>query len=175
MDVLAPSSGPITSASRSTEMAELICGRFIVLNNLEAGRYRVRLSGTGRFCTEVTGETEVFLHSVRFVEPGGPPAHDGLFPISGQPLMGSQRRWKRTSASRKVRPAKRAWCCAEGCGRILRQDVCRYDRCEGQRKNENDELRYGETYCTLGQHRPRLRTLREHGYLHAAERNHSSN
>jgi hypothetical protein len=31
-----------------------------------------------------------------------------------------------------------------------------------------------EAYRTLGQHRARLRALREHGYLHAAERNRAS-
>jgi hypothetical protein len=88
MDVVRPSGALITSTDTSTEVTELNCGRFIVLKNPPPGLYRVRMNGSGTFWTEATGKSGVFLHSVRFVEARGRPGHEGLFPISGEPLLG---------------------------------------------------------------------------------------
>lgn len=88
MDVFRPLGVPITSADTRTDTTELNCGRFIVLKNPLPGLYRLRVNGSGTFWIEATGKSGVFLHSVRFVEPGGRPGHEGLFPISGQPVLG---------------------------------------------------------------------------------------
>jgi hypothetical protein len=87
MEVLDPSGKPV-AAGAYTEVAELNCGRFVTLNSPAAGEYRVRVTGWGRFWTLAQGESEIFLTSVRFVEQGGRPGHEGLFPIAGQPLAG---------------------------------------------------------------------------------------
>jgi hypothetical protein len=36
----------------------------------------------------VTGKSDISLHAVEFVELGGRPGHEGMFPIHGQPIVG---------------------------------------------------------------------------------------
>jgi hypothetical protein len=87
MEVLGPDNMPITSESQ-TEATDFTCGRFIVMRKPLAGNYRVRVQGAGRFWVSIGGKSEIFLHGVQFVELGGRPGHEGMFPIHGQPLAG---------------------------------------------------------------------------------------
>lgn len=88
MDVLAPSGTPIGPVDAGAEVSDLNCGRLVILKNPSPGAYRIRVKGSGRFWIAVEGQSDIFLHGLRFVERGGRPGHEGLFPIAGQPLIG---------------------------------------------------------------------------------------
>ena len=45
------------------------------------GNWQVRIAGQGLFIFSVRAKTAIQLTSVRFVEPGGRPGHEGMFPI----------------------------------------------------------------------------------------------
>lgn len=87
MEVVNPSGVPINSGG-GADVEELNCGRLVILTKPFPGPYRVRVTGTGRFWLAVEGRSDIFLHGLRFVEPGGRPGHEGYFPIAGQPLAG---------------------------------------------------------------------------------------
>ena len=52
------------------------------------GAWTVRVAGKGMFFLVLLAKTDLSLDSVRFVEPGGRPGHEGLFPIKGSPKRG---------------------------------------------------------------------------------------
>ncbi len=82
------SGGTPLSTSRQSDTTDFTCGRYIATTDLPPANYRVHVTGTGRFWVSVQGKSEIFLHRVEFVEPGGRPGHEGLFPIHGQPIVG---------------------------------------------------------------------------------------
>jgi hypothetical protein len=90
MDVLAPSGAPASASGAGTEVTDLNCGRLVILKNPAPGAYRIRIRGSGRFWLAVEGQSDIFLHAVRFVEPGGRPGHEGMFAIQGFPLAGRE-------------------------------------------------------------------------------------
>lgn len=84
------SGGTPISTSRQSDTTDFTCGRYLVTKELAAGDYRVHLTGTGRFWLSVQGKSDIYLFGVNFVEPGGRPGHEGMFPIHGQPLIGRE-------------------------------------------------------------------------------------
>jgi len=83
--------GPDGAAvDRNAEVTDFTCGRYIVLKKPAPGAYRVHVSGSGHFWLTVGGKSGIFLSGVEFVELGGRPGHEGMFPIHGEPLFGKQ-------------------------------------------------------------------------------------
>ncbi len=88
MAVVRPSGAEVAPGDAGAAITELNCGRFVTISSPQAGNWRVRITGSGRFWIEALARTEIFLVSVKFVKPGGRPGHEGLFKISGQPVAG---------------------------------------------------------------------------------------
>lgn len=89
MEVIGPSGMPLGSDMQS-EATEFTCGRYIIVKNPATGDYRVRVNGSGHFWLTVGGKSDIFLHGVNFVELGGRPGHQGMFPIHGEPIVGKK-------------------------------------------------------------------------------------
>jgi hypothetical protein len=60
-----------------------------IINAPEPGTWHLSWSGAGRVRATVVGKSSLTLDAFHFVEWRGRPAHEGWFPISGQPLAGS--------------------------------------------------------------------------------------
>lgn len=84
-----PSGGALTESTASTENADLNCGRIVTVSTPEAGIWSVEISGTGRFWLEAQAQSDIHFIKAEFVKEGGRPGHEGLFRITGQPLMGA--------------------------------------------------------------------------------------
>jgi hypothetical protein len=65
-------------------------GLILVLTKPEAGAWRMRIAGTGMFFAVVQAKSAISFDDAEFVEPGGRPGHEGLFPIKGPLNMGMQ-------------------------------------------------------------------------------------
>jgi hypothetical protein len=63
-------------------------GLIYSITSPSAGNWSVIVDGSGPFSLAVFGESSLFPSSFDFVELGGRPAHEGLFPIPGLPLAG---------------------------------------------------------------------------------------
>jgi von Willebrand factor A domain-containing protein 7 len=87
MEVFGPNDVAMTEIP-SAETTDFTCGRFVVLKHPIPGNYRIRIEGTGQYWLSVAGKSNIFLSRVEFVELGGRPGHQGMFPIHGQPLVG---------------------------------------------------------------------------------------
>jgi hypothetical protein len=87
MEVFGPGETAIT-ANPHADTTDFTCGRYIFLRRPPPGSYRIHIKGSGRFWVSVDGKSDIFLHGVEFVEPGGRPGHEGMFPIHGQPIIG---------------------------------------------------------------------------------------
>lgn len=53
-----------------------------------AGSWSVVVSGSGNFFLDVSGDSKLFVSRFDFIEPGGRPGHEGVFPLIGKPLTG---------------------------------------------------------------------------------------
>jgi hypothetical protein len=87
MEVFGPNDVRMTEVS-SAETTDFTCGRFLVLKQPTPGSYRIHIASAGQYWVSVAGKSNIFLTRVEFVEPGGRPGHEGMFPIHGQPLVG---------------------------------------------------------------------------------------
>jgi hypothetical protein len=83
-----PSGGAIVEATASTQITELSCGRIVTVSTPEAGTWRAKITGTGRFWVQAQSESDIYFISAEFVKKGGRLGHEGLFKIPGQPLAG---------------------------------------------------------------------------------------
>lgn len=88
LTLLRPSGAAVTSGESGVEFTAWTCGRIVTIGSPEKGKWRVQLSGTGRFWLRVAAETELYVLRVEFVRLGGRPGHEGYFKIPGQPLAG---------------------------------------------------------------------------------------
>ena len=78
--------GTLDADTQGAKVIELRTGAITVVDAPEAGEWKVTLAGDGRARVVVTGETALQLDAFDFVEQGGRPGHEGLFPITGAPL-----------------------------------------------------------------------------------------
>lgn len=60
-------------------------GRIVTAKNPDRGNWQLRITGRGFFSVIALAKSDIALDTVRFVEPGGRPGHEGLFPINGEP------------------------------------------------------------------------------------------
>lgn len=66
-------------------------GLILILAKPAAGEWRVRIAGAGLFFAVVTAKSSISLDRAEFVELGGRPGHEGLFPVKGPVHVGEQR------------------------------------------------------------------------------------
>jgi hypothetical protein len=66
-------------------------GQILVLTKPQAGAWRVRIAGTGLFFVVAQAKSSISLHRAEFVEPGGRPGHEGMFPVKDPFHLGEQR------------------------------------------------------------------------------------
>jgi len=70
------------------EPVEFRAGKALRVAHPAPGAWKVRLAGRGLFFVTVEAVSELSLGTVRFVEPGGRPGHEGLFPMKSPPPLG---------------------------------------------------------------------------------------
>lgn len=66
-------------------------GQILVLTKPQAGAWRVRIAGAGMFFMVAQAKSSIALNHVEFVELGGRPGHEGMFPVKGPLHLGEQR------------------------------------------------------------------------------------
>jgi uncharacterized repeat protein (TIGR01451 family) len=85
-----PDGSPVSSGDPGVTFLSFPSGKgqIISITNPPVGAWSVTVNGSDQFSIVATGEGDLQLGSLRFVEPGGSPGHDGLFPINGLPVLG---------------------------------------------------------------------------------------
>ena len=63
-------------------------GRIVTIEKPAPGPWKVTVSGKGMFFLVAQAKSDLSLDDARFVEEGGRPGHEGLFPIKGPPRRG---------------------------------------------------------------------------------------
>jgi len=66
-------------------------GLILILAKPAAGEWRIRMAGIGMFFAVVTAKSSISLDRAEFVELGGRPGHQGMFPVKGPVHIGEQR------------------------------------------------------------------------------------
>lgn len=89
--VLRPSNTEVHAGEPSVDDNRFRSSRILIVGKPEAGPWRVRIAGTGLFFVVAEAKTAISLDHVEFVEPGGRPGHEGLFPVKGPIHLGEQR------------------------------------------------------------------------------------
>jgi hypothetical protein len=87
INLLRPAGGPVETGP-SFSITEFSSGRLVTVSPPEPGVWRVQVSGFGAFSVSAHADSDLHLDSFAFVEKGGRPGHEGLFPIRGQPVVG---------------------------------------------------------------------------------------
>jgi len=94
LEVFDPNNNPVSAPK--ADVTDFTCGRYLTLKNPSSGSYRLHLTGSGHFWIKVGGKSDIFLTGVEFVELGGRPGHEGMFPIHGEPIAGKQGNFETT-------------------------------------------------------------------------------
>jgi hypothetical protein len=89
--VYRPSNTEVHSGEPDVDDNRFRSGKILILAKPDAGSWRVRIAGTGMFFVVAQAKSAISLDHVEFVEPGGRPAHEGLFPVKGTIHLGEQR------------------------------------------------------------------------------------
>ena len=76
------------------ERLDFRAGRALRVVHPTPGQWKLRLAGRGVFFVTAEAVSELSLEEARFVEPGGRPGHEGLFPVKTPPARGSQGLWE---------------------------------------------------------------------------------
>ncbi len=87
INLLRPSGVAVTSGDPGVTITELSSGRVVTVNAPETGLWRLQAGGSGSFTVEARANSALQFNSFEFVELTGRPAHEGLFPIAGQPVI----------------------------------------------------------------------------------------
>ncbi len=101
-----PSGQVIGPGAAHTEDTELNCGRIITVAGPEAGNWHAEITGSGTFWIEAETQSDVYLIRAEFVKLGGRIGHEGLFPIHGQPLVGSTATLQASISAKETRTAE---------------------------------------------------------------------
>lgn len=83
-----PDGSVVAASDPGVSFVSLSTGALYSIVDPAHGNWTISLGASSRFSLTVSGESELNLSSFRFVEPGGRPGHDGLFPIPGLPIRG---------------------------------------------------------------------------------------
>ncbi len=81
-------SGAVASEGPGITIANVSSGVVLSASRPETGVWRTRITGSGSFSVSVGVDSPIQLHRFQFVKRAGRPGHEGLFPISGQPVLG---------------------------------------------------------------------------------------
>ena len=87
MTVTDPRGTPVT-AGAGVELFSFGCVRGFAVERPVAGEWTVRAAGAGTYWFVVHARSDLGLDDAAFVRVAGPPAHEGLFEIPGQPVAG---------------------------------------------------------------------------------------
>jgi hypothetical protein len=90
INLFRPSGPEVQAGDTATTITELPNGRVINISNPETGSWRLSVDGLSgvRYSLSVTGNTPLRFSRFGFVELKGSVAHEGLFPIDGDPIAG---------------------------------------------------------------------------------------
>ena len=88
VEIVRPSGDELRANDPGVEYHQFQAGRIVTLPNPTPGAWTVRVAGKGMFFLVLQAKSELTLDRVAFVEPGGRPGHEGLFPIKGAPRRG---------------------------------------------------------------------------------------
>jgi hypothetical protein len=88
VEIVRPSGGELRANDPGVDYRQFQAGRIVTLPKPTPGAWTVRVAGKGMFFLVLQAKTELSLDRVEFVEPGGRPGHEGLFPIKGGPKRG---------------------------------------------------------------------------------------
>lgn len=86
-----PSNTEVRSGEPDVDDNLFRSGKILIAGKPEAGSWRVRIAGMGMFFIVAQAKSAISLDDVEFVEPGGRPGHEGLFPVKGPMHLGEQR------------------------------------------------------------------------------------
>ncbi len=87
-DITTPAGAELRANDPGVAYHQFQAGRIVTVARPAPGAWKVAVSGSGLFFLVVQAKTELSLGSSRFVEPGGRPGHEGMFPIKGAPKRG---------------------------------------------------------------------------------------
>jgi hypothetical protein len=90
VQVVRPSGDVLRSGDEGVEYHQFEAGRILTVSAPSPGLWRVTVAGRGLFFLVAQARSRLTLDSVTFVEPGGRPGHEGLFPMKGSPKQGTQ-------------------------------------------------------------------------------------
>lgn len=65
-------------------------GRVVTIPSPVTGDWKIRVSGQGFHSVQAIAKTSIGLDDFDFVQPGGRPGHEGLFPMEGMPVSGTR-------------------------------------------------------------------------------------
>ncbi len=88
VEIVRPSGDELRANDPGVEDHQFQAGRIVTLPNPTPGAWTVRVAGKGMFFLVLQAKSELTLDRVAFVEPGGRPGHEGMFPIKGAPRRG---------------------------------------------------------------------------------------
>jgi hypothetical protein len=88
VEIVRPSGDELRANDPGVEYHQFQAGRIVTLPKPTPGAWTVRVAGKGMFFLVLQAKSELTLDRVAFVEPGGRPGHEGLFPIKGAPRRG---------------------------------------------------------------------------------------
>ena len=86
-----PSNTEVHSGEPDVDDNRFRSGQILIVVKPEAGPWRVKIAGMGLFFVVAQAKSAISLDNVQFVEPGGRPGHEGLFPVKGPLHLGEQR------------------------------------------------------------------------------------
>jgi len=82
-----PAGQEVAGASAASEDHEFQAGRILKIISPAPGMWKVRVAGRGMFFVVAEAKSEIALDEVRFVERGGRPGHEGMFPTGRPPKL----------------------------------------------------------------------------------------
>ena len=88
VEIVRPSGDELRANDPGVEYHQFQAGRIVTLPHPTPGAWTVRVAGKGMFFLVMQAKSELTLDRVAFVEAGGRPGHEGLFPIKGGPRRG---------------------------------------------------------------------------------------
>lgn len=88
-EVIRPSGAAVLATDPDATITMLSTGRFITIRAPAPGAWRLDVTGSGDLSVSVMGNSLLELVDFSFVELRGRPAHQGMFPIDGLPVLGA--------------------------------------------------------------------------------------
>lgn len=89
VEIATPSGALLRDTDPGVDYHQFQAGRIVTIKKPSPGSWKVTVSGKGMFFLVAQAKSDLSLDDARFVEEGGRPGHEGLFPIKGQPRRGA--------------------------------------------------------------------------------------